>query len=288
MDNKEAGSEMLPVTHHTFRVLDKLLKVRVAEFKLGDTICEVVDVATHRYSEDQDGFLPSTVADINWSLGGRDNNEGVIVHEGDTFRFRTLGNSPIMVVCRNRHRWDASEMIALTREDLMVILADEGFPKPWMVFATPRIFPSTIRLASEVMYDSQGSRIIMETSSVLDRLASGGEVSIKEQDTIIDILKEMGKEKRYMNLNIGRKIYHRQVIHLVADFINRVFFEAGVVLLRKCDKPPREHDVTYMGSQGDLYHDLKLQVDRQAAFSGGQFETGWSKWFKQQGIDYVN
>ena len=273
------SGEGLQTERRNLRVLGKVYRTTTARAQLGDQTCLLIDVASHNYDPNADKDVPNTVVDINWNVASRDFHEAPILFRGDMFRFRSLANSPVMAMWRNRHRWDASEHIVATREDLMRALADHHFDKPWLIFNQTRLFPATPRIPNSVISDRIELGIMV--SDVMETLLADKKVE-GDLHSLFGRLKDVGKTHRYLEVQVPRSVFHRSSIHKVAAFINDVFFHAGVVLLRKCERRAGDDEGGYQGRQGDMYHDLKLQVDRLATFSGGLFDTGWKAWLEHQ------
>lgn len=275
--------EALTATPRSLQVLGKIYRTTTARVELDGRECHLIDVASYNHDIKTDGDHP-TIVDINWNITAANFHESPILHHGDMYRFRALANSPIMVVWRNRHRWDASEHIVATREELVQFLCAEKFESPWLIFNQTRLFPATPRIPDSAI--SGCTELGARVSDVLCRLLGGDEASnvpiIENLDVLKNDLIQAGKTHRYLEVNVPRSIFHRSTIHRVARFINNVFFEAGVVLLRKCDRPATQESAGYQGRQGETYHDLKLQVDRLATYSGGGFDTGWADWLTAQ------
>jgi len=248
----------------------------------------IIDVVERKLDPILDKHLPVTPVDVNWALTISNHNESPIVHHGEIFRFRPLGNGPIMLMTKNRHRWDASSTVVATREDLMLSLDRECFTRPWLVFGQTRLFPATPRIPDAAIANvdavDQYGDLHEQVSDLMHGLLNDDPNLTTVPYEMLDALKKMSRQYRYLSVRIARSSYHRQLIGKLAGFINLVFFETGIVLIRKCD---REQDVpaNYVGRHGELYHDFKLMVDRLAPFSNGQFSTGWARWLGERAAE---
>lgn len=277
-----------PATVRDWVVLGRLYKTTSVDMREGDGSRRIIDVVERKLDPVLDKHLPVTPVDINWALTISNHNESPVVHHGEIFRFRPLGNGPIMVMTKNRHRWDASSVVVATREDLMTVMGWEGFHRPWLIYGQTRLFPATPRIPDEAIANLDNP---VEFEGIYERVSDLMHSMLNQDPAVTSIpydlirdLKEMGKRYRYLSVRIARTSYHRQMIGRIAGFINLIFFECGVVLLRRCDRD-QDQPQNYVGRHGSLYHDFKLMVDRLAPFSNGEFSTGWAKWFEDRAQD---
>lgn len=294
MHNESAHEvENLETVTQTFQVMDKIHRITSVTIPIGNTTCTFLDTSISKANggsphPDLAGPKdPDTIVDINWFLAHRENGDPYFNHNDNSYRLRSAGSgSPLMVICRNRHRWDASEEVVPCREDLIEYLANEGLPRPWNVFNMVRLFPTTPRLPFDAVYMPHPAED--SVSSILQDLLEGVDGTVDRFEQCLDwLMLTVNPTHRYYGVNISRDILQKDNAYKVADFINQVFFECGIVLVRRVDRTVRSDNPVGMTVENDLFHDLKLQVDRQAIFSQGKFDSGWAKWLKEEKIDYT-
>lgn len=250
----------------------------VYDFK---TVMTPVGVRTQfqsrRHSFTKDGEMPVTPIDYCF----RPTADCVIEHNGDIYRFGSMGRSPVMSVVKNPQSWHFHERFFLTREDLILYLESQGFMEPHLIFSDTRLYPTWVGIPR--LQDT--TKACHRLSDMITRFASGNTTEkvgiVKDFYLEVKHLKEKGKIHRYAVIDLDFAFQRDDFLQDFYPAINSIFFDHGIVLLWKRSRDRGINQSPHGEADGPQYYDMKMLVDRRSVFDPA-IKNGWNGWLAQQ------